>query len=85
MPPASGAWPWASCHTPPLVVGGLHDAMFRPDAVRDGIAAPPPNARVELLDCGHDVPIERPRELAALIETFLAEVGQAPARAAFPR
>jgi pimeloyl-ACP methyl ester carboxylesterase len=48
--------------------------MFSPDAVRDGIAAPLPNARVELLDCGHDVPIERPRELAALIETFLAEL-----------
>jgi pimeloyl-ACP methyl ester carboxylesterase len=64
----------ASCHTPTLVVGGEHDAIFNPDAVRDGIAGPLPNARVELLDCGHCVPVEQPRELAGLIEEFLAEL-----------
>ena len=29
-----------------------------------------------ILDCGHEIPLERPRELAALIEAFLAGLGE---------
>jgi hypothetical protein len=31
-----------------------------------------PHARRAFVDCSHDIPIERPHELAALIEAFLA-------------
>lgn len=58
--------------TPTLVVGGRRDPMFSRDALRDGVAAPLHDARLELLDCGHEIPIELPRELAALIDGFLA-------------
>jgi non-heme chloroperoxidase len=60
---------------PTLVVGGSGDPMFSPDALRAGVVAPLPRARLALVDAGHEVPIERPRELAALIEAFLAALG----------
>jgi pimeloyl-ACP methyl ester carboxylesterase len=61
-----------SIAAPTLVVGGIHDAIFTPDVLRDAVVAPLPRARLALLDAGHEVPLEQPRELAALIEAFLA-------------
>ena len=61
----------ASCRAPTLVVGGSQDALFSPEVLRDGVAGPLPGARVAMLDCGHGVPVEQPRELAAVIEAFL--------------
>lgn len=60
---------------PTIVVGGTHDPIFSPQALQDGVAAPLAGARVALLDCGHEIPLEQPRELAALIEAFLAALG----------
>jgi pimeloyl-ACP methyl ester carboxylesterase len=60
-----------SIAAPALVVGGLHDAMFTPDLMRDAVAAPLPDARLELLDAGHEIAIEVPDQLAALVEAFL--------------
>ena len=62
----------ASITIPSLVVGGSGDPMFGPDALRAGVVAPLPGARLALVDCGHEIPIEAPDELAALIEAFLA-------------
>jgi pimeloyl-ACP methyl ester carboxylesterase len=64
---------------PTLVVGGLHDQIFTPDVLREGMVAPIPGARLAILDCGHEIPLERPRELAALLEAFIA--GLRPAAA----
>jgi non-heme chloroperoxidase len=61
--------------TPSLVVGGSGDPMFTPDTLRAAVVAPLARARLALVDCGHEVPIEAPRELAALIEAFLAGLG----------
>ena len=58
-----------------LVVGGAHDPIFSPEVLRRGVAAPVPGARVTILDCSHEIPVERPRELAALIEAFVAGLG----------
>lgn len=57
---------------PTLVVGGINDAFFTPDLLRDAVAAPLPAARLALLDAGHELAIEVPQQLAALIEAFLA-------------
>ena len=57
---------------PTLVVGGIHDELLTPEVLRDGVAAPLSRARLVLLDCNHDIPFEQPRELAAVIEAFLA-------------
>jgi 3-oxoadipate enol-lactonase len=60
--------------TPPptLVVGGLHDPIFTPDTLREAVVAAIPRARLALVDCNHEIPIERPREMAGLLEAFLA-------------
>ena len=49
--------------------------MFRPELLRAAVVAPLPGARLALLDSGHEVPIELPGQLAALIEAFLAGLG----------
>lgn len=60
---------------PTLVLGGALDTLFTPEALREGVLAPLPNARLALLDCGHEIPLERPALFAALIEAFLAGLG----------
>lgn len=64
----------SSIATPTFVVGGAGDPMFPPDALRAGVVAPIDGARFALVDAGHEIPIEAPLELAALIEAFLAGV-----------
>src|SRR5918911_826047 len=41
-----------------LVVGGAHDWLFPPAVVREVIPAPFAHARVEILECGHEIPVE---------------------------
>ena len=61
-----------SIAAPALVIGGAHDAMFTPELLRDAVVAPLPGARLVVVDAGHEIPIELPRQLASLIEAFLA-------------
>jgi pimeloyl-ACP methyl ester carboxylesterase len=61
---------------PTLVVAGARDELFTVDLLRATMVEPIPGARLAIVDCGHEIPLERPRELAALIEAFLA--GLAP-------
>ena len=63
----------AGSTTPTLVVGGAGDWMFPPDALRDGVVAPLARARLQVLDCGHEIPLEAPTELADLITRFIDE------------
>jgi pimeloyl-ACP methyl ester carboxylesterase len=56
-----------------LVVGGAHDWLFPPAVVREVIAAPLTRARVEILACGHEIPVEMPAELATLVSAFVSE------------
>jgi pimeloyl-ACP methyl ester carboxylesterase len=62
----------AALDVPTLVIGGARDEMFTPALLREQIVAQIPGARLALVDCGHEIPLERPREFAALIEAFLA-------------
>lgn len=62
---------------PTLVLGGAHDPMFSPDFIRDGVAGPIAGARLELLDCGHEIPMELPEQFATFIHAFVAEAAQA--------
>jgi pimeloyl-ACP methyl ester carboxylesterase len=59
--------------TPTLVVGGAGDWLFPPDALRDGVVAPLSRARLEVIDCGHEIPVEAPAELAELVTRFIRE------------
>lgn len=59
---------------PTLVVGGKRDAYFPPEAVAQ-LARSLPCARGICLDCNHEIEMERPRELARLIEAFVCGLG----------
>ncbi len=58
--------------TPTLVVGGLHDPVFTPELLREAVVAPLKHARLLLVDAGHEIPLEQPDVLAALVEAFVA-------------
>jgi pimeloyl-ACP methyl ester carboxylesterase len=62
----------SAVRAPTLVIGGRADPMLPPDVLRQAVVGPIPRARLAALDCGHEIPLERPRETAALIEAFLA-------------
>ncbi|HTS31590.1 MAG TPA: alpha/beta hydrolase [Bryobacteraceae bacterium] len=67
---------------PTVVIGGLHDPILTPDYVRQEVVAKIPGARFAVLDCGHNIPLEMPRETAAVVEGFLAGLaGRYPSRA----
>lgn len=63
-----------STRVPTLVVGGIHDPIFSPEALRGWVASMP-GARLALLDSNHEIPIEQSREFAAVLEAFIAGLG----------
>jgi pimeloyl-ACP methyl ester carboxylesterase len=66
----------ASLNLPTLVVVGGRDEFMTVELLREEMASKINGARMVILDCGHEIPLERPRELAALIEAFLAGLGE---------
>jgi pimeloyl-ACP methyl ester carboxylesterase len=62
-----------SVRVPVLVVAGAYDPLVTAE-LNDAIVGSIPNARLQQLDCGHEVPIEQPDELAGLIEGFVSEL-----------
>ena len=62
----------AEAHVPTLVIAGMHDPMMAPDYIRREIVHKVPGARMALLDCGHNLPLEMPMAVAAVIEAFVA-------------
>jgi pimeloyl-ACP methyl ester carboxylesterase len=66
----------ATLDLPTLVVAGADDAFFSPDILRNEIVRPVARARLAILECNHEIPMEQPRELAAMLEAFLAGLRQ---------
>jgi pimeloyl-ACP methyl ester carboxylesterase len=66
----------ATLDVPTLVIVGGRDEFMTVELLRNEIASKIKGARMVILDCGHEIPLERPRELAALIEAFLAGLGE---------
>jgi pimeloyl-ACP methyl ester carboxylesterase len=60
---------------PTLVICPTDDPLGDPDQVRQGMLALLPQARMALLNCGHEIPLELPQEAAGLVEAFLAGLG----------
>jgi pimeloyl-ACP methyl ester carboxylesterase len=54
-----------------LVAAGSHDPILSPDFLRQEAAARIPHARLVQIDCGHEIPVERPAQAAVTIEAFL--------------
>lgn len=63
-----------SLQMPTLVVGGRRDPFFPPEAVAQ-LARSLPCARGIALECNHEIPMERPQELAHVIEAFVSGLG----------
>jgi pimeloyl-ACP methyl ester carboxylesterase len=63
---------------PTLVIAGNQDPVFSPEFLRQEVVARIAGARLARADCGHEIPIERPAEAAALIEAFLAGLREEP-------
>jgi pimeloyl-ACP methyl ester carboxylesterase len=61
-----------SIKTPTLVVAGKHDPILSPALLGEAVVAPISGARLVLLDCAHEIPVEQPQMLAALLEAFVA-------------
>ena len=59
---------------PTLLIAGKNDPLLTPDTLRASVVDRIRGARLEVLDCGHEIPIERPEEAAALIGGFLTEL-----------
>jgi pimeloyl-ACP methyl ester carboxylesterase len=59
---------------PTLIVGGRRDAYFDSEAVAR-LARSLPCARGVCLECNHEIPMERPHELAHLLEAFIGGLG----------
>ena len=62
----------ADTSVPTLVVAGRYDPMFSPEFLREEIVAHIPQARMVVLQCGHEIPLEKPLQLAGLVEAFAA-------------
>lgn len=60
-----------SVRVPALVVSSARDPVHSTE--RDIIASLP-NARLEILDCGNEIPMELPVEFAKMIEKFVARL-----------
>ena len=58
-----------------LVLAGAHDPILSPEFLRQEIVARIPGARLVPIDCGHEIPVERPAQAAAAMEAFLAGLG----------
>jgi pimeloyl-ACP methyl ester carboxylesterase len=63
-----------SLQMPTLIVGGRRDPVFSQEAVAQ-LARSLPCARGICFECNHEIPMERPRELAHVIEAFVAGLG----------
>lgn len=57
---------------PTLIIGGQHDPILPLDFLRQAIVQAIPGARLAAVDSGHEIPLEKPQETAALFEAFLA-------------
>ena len=57
---------------PTLAVGGSGDPFFSPDFLREHMVRGLPGARFVVLECGHEIPLEQPAELAGLMAAFVA-------------
>ncbi len=68
----------AGSTVPTLVVGGHGDWIFTPDALREGVVAPLACAEMQTLDCGHEIPLEAPQELADLVSGFVRDSRRSP-------
>ena len=74
-PQTDWVFPWASLDLPVLSITGEHDRVFRDPAVIEELFALLPDARrQDWNDCGHMIPLERPKRMIESLIAFGKEV-----------
>jgi pimeloyl-ACP methyl ester carboxylesterase len=58
--------------TPTVVIAGSDDRFLDVDLLRDLVLPRIPHAQMVVLESGHELQVERPKEVAALIKAFVA-------------
>lgn len=66
----------ANIRVPTLVLAGDFDPLITPDLLRRTVLAQVAGSRMLTLPCGHEIPQEVPGQAAALLEAFVAGLGQ---------
>ncbi len=66
-----------SIRLPSLVIVGEHDYVCIADFQKRTAEAYLRNHRVERLDCGHWIPLEKPKEFVALLKSFAESLNAA--------
>ncbi len=62
---------WSNINIPVLIMTGHYDKVFRvPKDIDDIIRSIKKTERIELTDCGHLIPLEKPKEFADYINKF---------------
>jgi 3-oxoadipate enol-lactonase len=64
----------SSTCAPTIVIGGTEDPMSSPEYLAGEIVQRIPKARLSLLPCGHNLPLEMPLEAAGIINEFVSQV-----------
>ena len=62
---------------PTLVLAGSYDPLLTPDMLKATMLTQIAGARMVTLPCGHEIPQEKPEQVAALMEAFLSGLGHA--------
>jgi pimeloyl-ACP methyl ester carboxylesterase len=63
---------------PTIVIAGAGDPILTPDYVKGSVVECTTGARLVIFPCGHEVPIEMPKETAWILQAFVAGLkGQA--------
>jgi pimeloyl-ACP methyl ester carboxylesterase len=57
---------------PTLIMVGENDPLLGPDYARQFVLSSAPGARMVVMPCNHEIPIEMPRETAWILEAFLS-------------
>lgn len=63
----------AACPCPVMIIVGRHDRIIAPSHAHDMHALRPDARFVEMDDCGHCPPLERPQEVAAMIRDWVRD------------
>jgi pimeloyl-ACP methyl ester carboxylesterase len=66
---------------PTLVIAGTGDPILTPEYVRRFVVESIPGARLITFPCGHEVPIEMPKETAWALQAFIAGLQRDAAKA----
>jgi len=57
---------------PTLIMVGENDPLVGPDYARQFVLSSAPRARMVVVPCGHEIPVELPRETAWMLQAFVA-------------